>query len=760
MAKKTFGATAAVVSVVFLMMQMAGDGVAGAADLVVDGQPRAVLVLPTEAHADEQLAAQEIVEHVRLMSGAELTVAHVEQPADTKIFIGLSLFSEATARIRREGDDPAAFLLSVKKGEVHLAGLSPEGTLFAAYELLEQLGVRWCMPGELGRVIPEKRTVRLAEQETVQVPSFASRLLQTIADRQWSRRMRLGGQNAGAHNLPLRVNREERPELYYEEGGRLTHQHRVSHPEVQRLTIEATLDFFRRNPDAPYMNMGPEDGPGFGSDPWDADDMDPLHGKVSVTDRYIKFFNLVLDTVQKEFPGKGIAFYCYSQHMRPPVREKLNPAILPVLAPIDLCRFHSIDNPLCPERAYMKQIIDGWQALGCAMFYRGYFFNLADQGLPFSMIRQISAEIPYFKQAGLIGCRVECMPMWGYHAPSLYLAARLFWNAEADSRAIMDDYFEKFYGPARAAMQKHFNTLEDAFEQADYHTGNVFDMPHILNQAVMRDLDRSLRDAERRAGRQSPYAERVALVRLSYDYGAANLEMMAALNAFRFEAAKAAHDRAVDLQEKGIAMDPPLFWPPASRNYLRRFWTRTVESAVERVKNGNEIVACLPDEWLFILDPLDGGEALGFWKPGMGTNMWTRIKTFSQSWSNQGLRYYKGEAWYRTTVEVHRRFTGRPIRLWLGGVDDSAKAWLNGVPLEVMSRGAAPSGIPWEFDASRAVRFGQPNVIVVKVSNRQIDELGTGGLTGPAMLWAAPAESVGQPQVPDGEKWVEPEIRR
>ena len=55
-------------------------------------------------------------------------------------------------------------------------------------------------------------------------------------------------------------------------------------------------------------------------------------------------------------------------------------------------------------------------------------------------------------------------------------------------------------------------------------------------------------------------------------------------------------------------------------------------------------------------------------------------------------------------------------------------------------------GRPWEFEATDAVRFGEPNVIVVKVSNREVDELGTGGLTGPAVLWAvAPGGGAPQP---------------
>jgi hypothetical protein len=61
---------------------------------------------------------------------------------------------------------------------------------------------------------------------------------------------------------------------------------------------------------------------------------------------------------------------------------------------------------------------------------------------------------------------------------------------------------------------------------------------------------------------------------------------------------------------------------------------------------------------------------------------------------------------------------------------------MNGRELPVLAKGAAPTGRPWEFDATDAVAFDKANVVVVKVSNRAVHELGTGGLTGPAMLWA------------------------
>ena len=704
--------------------------------LVVDGKAKAAIVLPSKPGKDEALAAKEIVDHIKKMSGATLQVLQGKTaPAGMiPIEIGLKLNPEAEKQIRTKGTFPDSLILDVTPEKIVIAGLSQQGTLFAAYELLEQLGCRWFIPGDIGVVVPEKKTVILKTGKTIQVPSFTGRHLQAAGDKLWKRRNRQGGFNAGGHGMHFKPDPKKHPEYYCTENGKTTHMLKVSHPEVMKNIIAWAKGYMKKRPNTKYLTMGPPDGAGFGSSPWDAGDFDPFHGKISVTDRYIKCFNLVLEEVQKEYPEVGIAFYSYSQYTRPPVREKPNPKILPVFAPIDVCRFHSIDNPICPERDYIKKLVEGWEALGVKQVYRGYFFNLADQGLPFTMFTQVEREIPYYHKKGFLACRVECMPMWAHHGPSLYLASKLFWNVNGDSKKILDDFFSKFYGPTAKPVNAYFNLLEKSYYNADFHTGNIYDIQNILTPPVMKKLGAFIEQAKKATGKNDVYAKRVAMLALAHEYGQANLDMIANLHAFKFKEALVDYKKAEQLEQKGKKIKPPVFHP--RNNYLKRFWKDTVASAAERVSDGNEIVAKLPDEWLFIKDPKDGGEKLGFMNPAHSTKDWKPMKTYSLSWSDQGMRYLKGEVWYRTTVKVPAKFKGRTIKLWFGGIDDKAEVWINGKKLERLKKGAAPSGIHWEFAATSALKFGADNVIVVKISNRVVNELGTGGITEPAMLWA------------------------
>ena len=139
------------------------------------------------------------------------------------------------------------------------------------------------------------------------------------------------------------------------------------------------------------------------------------------------------------------------------------------------------------------------------------------------------------------------------------------------------------------------------------------------------------------------------------------------------------------------------------------------------------------DVWQFLIDPPRVGESIGLWRPEVTGGQWQTIKTSTSSWSNQGLRYYKGLAWYRQTLAVPAEFQGRRVFLWCGGADERAKVWLNGCELGV-SHGAA--FYPFEMDATQAVRPGEKNVLVMAVMNGVVNEIGTGGLVAPVMLYA------------------------
>ncbi|WP_127584243.1 DUF4838 domain-containing protein [Paenibacillus koleovorans] len=747
-----------VVSLLFACLYPTSNASAAQVTLVQSGVAQATIVKSTLATANESKAATELQTGLQQITGATVPiVTNAGGVSGTIIYIGQAAPDAATSQtaITLGGDDPASFRLLINSGVLQLVGLSDQGTLYAAYELLEQIGMRWFMPGDIGTVIPSAATVNVDEQDTIQHPGFATRLLQGVSfyptnpdtpstiDRRegepWVSHLRLGGTDYGVHGFPCTsYTQATRPDLFLaREDGTPTSHLDVTKPDVLECVVNGSLAKLSANPSLKYISMGPKDGhPKFytWNPDWDGDDIDAFTGLLSLSDRYVRFYNLVQERLASAgYPDVGVAFYVYSIYTQPPVRWEPNSKLLPIFAPITFDRLHSIGDPISWERNYLKDLIAGWKDLGVKTMYRGYLYNLADPGLPFSMLDHVRNEIPYYKQQNIEYLRIETLPAWAQQGPMLYLATKLMWNPELDVDATLDDYYTKFFGPSGAAMEEYFDLLQAAFTGVDHFTGNVYDFPHILTPAVMANLGAALEDAEGLAPLGSDYAARVNMIRVAYDFADEFLAMMSAINEFDFAAAKQHYDNADNLYLEALAHSP-IILSPIGYSYLGRFWKDQAQQGYQRILNGNRIVAELPDEWSVMLFPNNAGDKIGLWKPELGTQSWMPLKTYSETWSDQGLRYYKGNAWYRTSILVSDAYDeGHPIKLWFSNIDESARVWMNGQALPLVTKGKL--GVPWEFDATDAILFGQTNVIVVDVTNEILDELGTGGIMGPVMLW-------------------------
>jgi hypothetical protein len=713
--------------------------------LVENGNARAVIILNANAADDEKLAAQELQSYLQKISGANVIISQTAGENRLPIFIG---DAGATPQLLSaiKGKDPASFVLKADDGGVRVVGSTPEGTRFGVYELLEQLGVRWFMPGELGTVVPQSKTISIRAQQTVQVPSFRGRWMNAGRNfPEWGKHNRMGGPYfPGAHGIPGFNRAKENDELFkvhpeyfaLVNGERTTRQVNVSNPEVIKIAIEETKKFFRANPDAAWIGMGPNDGSGFSEDAdsraLDGGDFDPFANEPAMTDRYIWFFNQVLDGIKDEFPDKKIAFYSYHTYMRVPVKTKPNPRIVPAFAPIGLCRVHGMNNPICPERSYYKTLMKQWGEILPEVYERGYWFNLADPGFPFSSVHRMRDEIPTAHQLGIKGWRVETIDHWGSETPSLYIAGKLMWNHEANVDALLNDFYEKFFGPAKQPMADYFTIMDAALRDGDYHTGSSFDIPNFYTPAIRDRARKDLQTAAKLAG-TGVYGQRVQIFKGTFDYLETFIAMMENQKKLDFSGAKKDLD-ALDAQQKVLtAYNPPLINPKAAPSYLKRFFRQPVEQGFARVQAANGQVVALRDDWQFQIDPQKVGEDVGWWKPNVTGGNWQNMKA-SLSWSDQGLRYYKGEAWYRQAVDIPQNFAGQKVFLWFGGVDEKAKVWVNGKEVGI-SHGA--SFLPFEFDATSAIKPGARNVVAVRVVNEVVNELGTGGLTAPAMFYVA-----------------------
>lgn len=149
--------------------------------LVQDGQPTSVIVTNGRPMEGQTVAAAELQEHLRLMSGATVPIfKENELPADAKdkvqILVGMSNLARQHG-VDTSSFEPESFTVKTTDNALLLVGedsggSNPRtGSLWAVYDFLQdQLGCRWIWPGDIGRVVPRHETVRVSTLDIQETP--------------------------------------------------------------------------------------------------------------------------------------------------------------------------------------------------------------------------------------------------------------------------------------------------------------------------------------------------------------------------------------------------------------------------------------------------------------------------------------------------------------------------------------------------------------------------------------------------------------
>ncbi len=724
-------------------------------------------------------------DHLGLLGEGELAVERlgpdaIAKSADVAIEAGHTVLVLAcpmtdpsgAERLRNADADPESFLLTVGDQRIQITGLTPKGVLNGVYEVLEQLGFRWYMPGEFGRVIPPGTTFEIAAQDALHIPSFNVRSRLIGAADPWLFRMRCSAYHwPVGHGIRPFFGRNRRryletnPEWFALVNGERRHtQMCLSHPEVLDYVVahlRETLPDLEPNPHGVRtVGMTPNDGGNFCQcDGCRA--LDPPANAMlqtprpSMTDRYIWFINQVLERVGDEFPDLRIGFLPYAAVMEPPVKVTPDPRIYALIAEIHVCRIHGPGNPHCPESNYLTWLMREWGKLLPVVHNSGYYFNLACPGFPFMMMHRMRDEIPLLHQLGSHGItRGIGNAYWATHGPSSYLAAKLNWNGDTDVDALLDEFFHAFYGPAADPMRDYTMLIDRALYTADQHSGSSWDLIHIYDESVREAARAALQRAEEQVDALedgSRYALRVDVAAKGWAYFEAFARMLESRRQHDFVAAMAALEETREIGRQ-LAEDyeyPMLRTQPGSvsyRRFLDLFFGADTEAGYERVTGENRLLAGLSPEWEFLMEPQGIGERIGLQDPANIGGNWGTIDT-RHTWSNHGLRYYYGEAWYRQRLHVPAPPPDRRVMLWFSGVDRGARVWLNGhllgtspgTEFDIDAHGGVTR--PFEFDATDLIRPGTENTVTVRTIRDISNELGTGGLRDTAMFYMSPEQS-------------------
>ncbi|MCW5977925.1 MAG: DUF4838 domain-containing protein [Bryobacteraceae bacterium] len=268
-------------------------GAASQSYIVENGRSSYTIVTPAKPAPPEAFAAQELQKYVRKVTGAEL-------PIDTAGRSPAILLGKPNDAVRKllENRRPDSYALRREGRDLHLAGNTPAGTLYAVYHLLEKYaGCSWLQPGD--EVVPRRAELGLPDYlQEVEEPKFDYRNLNLypfIADRNlrnadWAAKSRLNWVHACTNSSTLWEDFDSRrtlapelakrgihlnygghtfntwvsPKTYYKDhpdyfslvnGKRDPAQLCVSNPAVARVAAENISSFLDRNPEVEMVDL-------------------------------------------------------------------------------------------------------------------------------------------------------------------------------------------------------------------------------------------------------------------------------------------------------------------------------------------------------------------------------------------------------------------------------------------------------------------------------------------------------------------------
>jgi hypothetical protein len=549
-------------------------------DIVASGKAQARIVIPRNSTFLNEFAAAELQGFVERISGARLAIVKEGNGAGLYSFFLGRTQKAAVARQRRarplgasgariEPDESLmgrdGFVLRSVPGGLVILGGNDRGTLFGVYELLERyFDVRWFMPGEIGEYVPRRRSLRMGSVNLVFRPAFDTRW---VGRGQWALCQRMNvsvtakEQDVGIkwkwnfHTFRRLIPPEKyyasHPEYFALVGGQRSvtesrtqgNQLCTSNPDLIGEVAHNLIAVLDKEPDTEIVTLSPNDGGGFCEcEKCRALDEPGRDWFARYSRRLALFNNEVARMVKKKHPEVLIKVGAYNGYARPPLDADWRPEgnLFFQLCHLNFCHNHPLGSKMCkqgvtyePSERFQPnqefcEILDRWLALSPRLYLYEYYAiqGMRRAGLAWPLVHTIRSDIPYYRDRGVEGFYTQVFEdTWHRHSLNYYVAAKLCWNPDLDVDLLLQDYFEKCYGPAAEVMKEYFMTMEQSMETwngcASYGLYGVRGLkdigPKIFTPRVMQHMGACLTEAERVSGDDPTLGERVGMVRQMYE---------------------------------------------------------------------------------------------------------------------------------------------------------------------------------------------------------------------------------------------------
>ncbi|MBB74207.1 MAG: hypothetical protein CMJ75_06815 [Planctomycetaceae bacterium] len=514
-----------------------------ALDLVHARKAVATIVVPDQATETEWGAAKRLVKYLKMASGAELPIVREAAAPESGGLVSVGKTDLAKqagvtdAGLKFDGyrlivKDRALFLLGrdtrmIVAQRIFRAPLKggAQGSIRAAFGLLDRLGFRWLQPTPMGIYVPELYTVSVPDDLDVSYePPFMYMQGRMFNWGDWSLansfRVSIKAFGRGGHTWPAALPTslfEEHPECFVMRGGKrrlnkTLPQYCSSNPETRRRVARWTMDVLKQGHE--MIQLAQQDS----FIPCECE----LCAKLTPGDQVHNANRRIIEMIGAEYPDRVVQVLIYGPTRTPPTRFESYPP-----------------NTLVELTDTREEALTYWNkaTAGGLTLYAYYMEPTFDNGYtPAFPPVMAAAKIKRWIAHGVKGIYWSAGGLrWGTEGPTYYVLARLATDPTLDWQQVYQEYLKLTFRQAAPPMKQYYDTLyerlarfrdptndrhligsgpDGAYKHGGSHRATV---KAVYPEETLIDLQRYLERARKRAGDDQRALGWIRLAQIQYE---------------------------------------------------------------------------------------------------------------------------------------------------------------------------------------------------------------------------------------------------
>ena len=492
-----------------------------------------------------QFASLELKKHLDMITGANFQI--ISFPSELGELLPIILEIDLSSSISKEG-----FKVSVNDLGITLKSPTTRGLIYAVYDLLESFGVSWFVPGSLGTIIPERKSLSIPYISWVDSPAFKMRGVEYGL---WGLRQK-NNFNIDAKfpffnefYPPLHISTMDyfiSHEDYYPKQsgyfalvdgsrdptrflGDTKHYWKLetTNPDVVDTISESMCKHLEENPNTKYLLLSPLDGLNF-SESIESRKKQNWLAWLDLrwerhTSQYLDFYSKIAIKLSMCNKDAKVVGYLYHHYNCPTF---LYSSILPENLDLMVAHYNAFDmsravNDSASEgNKYFNKCLSRLEKISRGdIFIFEYYWKLNWLGAPWPISKNIASDIVEFSDRGYGGVLTQSDLIHNGWTLGLnfYIASKLLWDPTLDSEELHDSWINGLFDESAAPMKSYYEALGmvmnsmgvDVPGRADIHGRVVFD------DKVMGKASKAIFEAKKMSTK-SKTLKRIVLVEKSF----------------------------------------------------------------------------------------------------------------------------------------------------------------------------------------------------------------------------------------------------